>query len=132
MTNSLNNRYTLAGLVEYVMFLPLNLIPFVGTAIFLIIQGRKTGPNYHARYFQLKGFDEAQKDAFVKANRGGYIAFGTMAMVMNLVPLATILFTFTSTVGAALWASEIQKKASFPGESVNVTGQDSKKDRKEL
>lgn len=67
-------RFSSAGLVEYLIMLPLNLIPLVGTAIFLILQGRKNGPIYHARYFQLKGFNEAQKDAFVKQHHGGYIA----------------------------------------------------------
>lgn len=43
-------------------------------------------------------------------------------MMMNLIPLASIIFTFTSTVGAALWAAEIEKKSSFPGQSVDVTG----------
>lgn len=50
-------------------------------------------------------------------------------MVMNLVPLASIFFTFSSTVGAALWASEIEKKASYPGQTVDVSGEAAKKDQ---
>ena len=53
-------------------------------------------------------------------------------MVMNLIPLASIIFTFTSTVGAALWAAEIEKKSRFPGENVNVTGVNVPKDKGEL
>jgi hypothetical protein len=51
-----------------------------------------------------------------------------MVMVMNLVPLASIFFTFASTVGAALWATDIEKKASYPGESVDIDGSEMKKD----
>ena len=51
-----------------------------------------------------------------------------MSMVMNLIPLASILFTFTSTVGAALWAAEIEREASFPGETVDVSGEEARKD----
>ena len=111
-------------MIEYITLLPLNLIPLVGTAVFLIVQGRNVGPNYHTRYFQLKQFDENYKNAFIKAHKGGYIAFGTMAMVMNLIPLTTILFTVTSTIGAALWAAEIESKAGFPGEKVDLKGED--------
>jgi uncharacterized protein involved in cysteine biosynthesis len=53
--------------------------------------GYKAGPSYHARYFQLKGFDKAHREAFVDSRRGQYTAFGTVAMVFNLVPVVNIL-----------------------------------------
>ncbi|TDL23745.1 hypothetical protein BD410DRAFT_897353 [Rickenella mellea] len=111
-------KFSPEQLLEYVIMLPLNLIPVVGTAVFLILQGRKSGPSYHARYFQLKEFSHEQREHFVKEHHGAYIAFGTMTMVLNLVPLASLVFLFTSTVGAALWAVEIEKDASHPGQVV--------------
>jgi len=125
-------KFTFRHLVEYVMLLPLNMVPMVGTIAFLVIQGRLNGPGWHSRYFQLKEFNESTRDNWVKERKGGYVAFGTIAMVMNLIPLASIIFTFTSTVGAALWAAEIEKKSSFPGESVDVTGMNVRKDQAEL
>ena len=59
------------------MFLPLNLIPIIGTALFIIMQGQKTGPGWHTRYFQLKGFTQMEKDAFISNHRGGYIGYAT-------------------------------------------------------
>ena len=55
-------------------------------------------------------------------------------MVMNLIPLASILFTFTSTAGAALWAAEIERNASHPGSAVDISGEEVRKDaqKKEL
>ena len=47
-------KFTPQGIIRYLMYLPLNFIPVVGTAIFLILQGKKFGPSAHARYFQLK------------------------------------------------------------------------------
>lgn len=47
-------KFTPKALIRYVMYLPLNFIPIVGTAIFVTLQGKKYGPNAHARYFQLK------------------------------------------------------------------------------
>ncbi|EJD07451.1 uncharacterized protein FOMMEDRAFT_100704 [Fomitiporia mediterranea MF3/22] len=117
-------KFSPAGIAQYLFMLPLNLIPVVGTAVFLILQGRKIAPSYHARYYQLKEFDDARREYFIKENKGGYVAFGTMAMIMNLIPVASIFFTFTSTVGAALWASEMEKKAKYPGQTVDITGEE--------
>ncbi|KAL5513089.1 ADE17 [Sanghuangporus vaninii] len=116
-------KFSPSGIVEYLFMLPLNLIPLVGTGVFLVLQGRKIAPSYHSRYYQLKGFDDIQRESFIKQNKGGYIAFGTAANVLNLVPLASIFFTFTSTIGAALWASEIEKKARYPGQTVDMSGE---------
>ncbi|KIJ40386.1 hypothetical protein M422DRAFT_173650 [Sphaerobolus stellatus SS14] len=104
------NRFSPAQFIQYLAFLPLNLIPVVGTVAFLIAQGRKSGPGFHTRYYQLKKVDGAQKDQQIQERKGGYIAFGTAAMALNLIPFASIFFTFTSTVGAALWAVDIEKR----------------------
>jgi hypothetical protein len=54
--------------------LPLNFIPVVGTACFLVINGYKSGPGYHARYFQLKGYSKDQKASAINKRRGAYTA----------------------------------------------------------
>lgn len=36
-------------------------------------------------------------------------SFGVAAVLLELVPLASILFAFTNTVGAALWAADMEK-----------------------
>lgn len=53
-------------------------------------------------------------------------------MVMSLIPFASIVFTFTSTVAAALWAAELEKGVSYPGERVDVSGSEGKRDKKDL
>ena len=47
-------KFTPKALIRYIMYLPLNFIPVVGTAIFVVLQGKKFGPSVHSRYFQLK------------------------------------------------------------------------------
>lgn len=61
--------------VSYVIWLPLNFIPVVGTAVFILVQGRRTGPGYHARYFQLKNYTTGQRATFVEQNKPGYIRY---------------------------------------------------------
>lgn len=68
-------RYTPRALLRYLMFLPLNAIPVVGTVIFVVVQGRKAGPPAHDRYFQLKGWNGAQKRKHIEEFRGAYTGY---------------------------------------------------------
>lgn len=67
------NRFSPSSITQYIIMLPLNLVPVVGTAAFLVLQGRKMGPSFHSRYFQLKGFNDDQRKDFIKQNKGAYI-----------------------------------------------------------
>jgi hypothetical protein len=67
-------KFTPSAMIRYLMYLPLNFIPIVGTAIFVVLQGKKYGPNAHARYFQLKGMSKLQKENHVEERRGAYTA----------------------------------------------------------
>ena len=37
-------------------------------------------------------------------------SFGLSAVLLELIPLAGIFFSFTNTVGAALWAADMEQK----------------------
>lgn len=65
-------KFTPSAIVRYFMFLPLNLIPVVGTVAFVALQGRKYGPHAHNRYFQLKGMSKTQTEQFVEERKGAY------------------------------------------------------------
>ncbi|KAI9889260.1 MAG: hypothetical protein M1814_005635 [Vezdaea aestivalis] len=101
-------RFTPNAIIRYLVYLPLNFIPVVGTVLFIILQGRKSGPAAHARYFQLKEWDQAKKNAHVEKHKAAYTSFGVVASLLELVPIASILFSFTNTVGAALWAADME------------------------
>jgi len=131
ITRPLAGRFSTDSIVRYVLSLPLNLIPVVGTVFFLGYNGYKAGPGYHARYFQLKNYDKSKRQEVIHRRRGAYTAFGTVAMVLNLIPVISVFFTLTTAVGAALWASDIENKSAPPvsvaaaknaiaGSSVNV------------
>ncbi|KAM7205632.1 hypothetical protein V8F33_000958 [Rhypophila sp. PSN 637] len=103
-------RFSLDSLVRYVMYLPLNFIPVVGTVAFVVLQGRARGNSVHDRYFQLKGWSSGQKEKWLSEHTGPYSAFGTIATLLEMVPVASVFFAFTNTVGAALWAADIEAK----------------------
>jgi len=103
-------KFTPTALVRYVMYLPLNFIPVVGTVIFVLLQGRTRGNSVHTRYFQLKNWSKSQQQEWLKENTAPYTAFGTVATLLELIPVASIFFSFTNTTGAALWAADIENR----------------------
>jgi len=105
-------RFTPKALIRYVMYLPLNFIPVVGTVLFIILQGRKSGPAAHARYFQLKKMSAHQKEEFIEKRKAAYTSFGVPAVLLELIPFVGIFFAFTNTCGAALWAADIEAKSN--------------------
>ncbi|KZT07247.1 uncharacterized protein LAESUDRAFT_725152 [Laetiporus sulphureus 93-53] len=101
------------GLFKYLLTLPLNFVPAVGTALFLMYNGYNEGPGWHSHYFQLKGFSKNQRASFVERRRAQYTAFGTVTLLFNLIPLVGLFFSFTNTVGAAMWAAQLEEQANI-------------------
>lgn len=126
-------KWSPKAIIRYFLYLPLNMVPIVGTVMFVVLQGRKTGPTAHARYFQLKRMDKRQKEQFIERRKAAYTSFGVPAVLLELIPIAGIFFSFTNTVGAALWAADIEEK-SAPGETTapGLRSQAEAASRKEL
>lgn len=65
-------KFAPKAIIRYLLYLPLNFIPVVGTIIFIVLQGKRNGPAAHWRYFQLKEWSRRQQQVFIEQNRGGY------------------------------------------------------------
>jgi hypothetical protein len=65
-------KFTPNAIIRYLLYLPLNIIPVVGTVIFIILQGKRSGPAAHTRYFQLKQWSSSQRETYIEQHRGGY------------------------------------------------------------
>ncbi|KAJ6017603.1 hypothetical protein N7451_000982 [Penicillium sp. IBT 35674x] len=103
------SRFKPQVLLRSLLYLPLNMIPVVGTVLYIAVQGKRVGPGLHARYFQLKGWDSVQRDEWVAKNRAAYTGLGIAAFALEMIPFASIIFSFTNTVGASLWAADLEK-----------------------
>lgn len=68
-------KFTPKALIRYVMYLPLNFIPVVGTVIFVVLQGKRAGPAAHSRYYQLKEWNSSQRQKHIEEYRGAYTRF---------------------------------------------------------
>ena len=67
--------FSLRQILEFILLLPLNLIPIAGTPAFLILTGRRAGPFHHWRYFQLRGFSKKDRRLYIRRRRVPYTWF---------------------------------------------------------
>jgi len=103
-------KFSPEALVKYLLTIPLNSIPAVGTVLFVTLNGRRAGPNFLARYFQLKQYSDATKKAEIDRRAGSLTAFGVVTVLLGLVPLANQVFELTNVIGAALMAADMERK----------------------
>lgn len=108
-------RFTPSAIIRYFMYLPLNMIPVVGTILFIVLQAKRLGPLAHARYFQLKGMGKREKEEWIETRGPQYTSFGVPATVLEMIPFVGIFFAFTNTVGAALWAADLEQEQRGAG-----------------
>lgn len=110
-TNSaVYSPFSFRQIAEFIIFLPLNLIPVAGTPMFLIMTGYRAGPLQHWRYFKLLGFTKKERNAFIGKRRLRYTWFGTVALLLQLVPVLSMLFLLTTAAGSALWVAKLEGK----------------------
>ena len=104
--------FSLRQIVEFVVLLPLNLVPGVGVLAFLLLTGYRAGPLHHWRFHQLLGLTRKERKAFVRRKRLSYTWFGTAALVLQLVPGLSMLFLLTTAAGSALWVDRLEQEAA--------------------
>lgn len=107
---ALYTPWSVIQIVELIVFLPLNLIPWFGTPAFIIITGTRLGKLSHYRWFQLRGFTKEERKREARALLWDDIWFGTVAMILNLIPILSFFFLLTTTAGAALWTARIEDR----------------------
>lgn len=102
--------WSVKQMVELVVFLPLNLIPVVGTPAFILITGSRLGKLAHHRWFQLRGLNKQETKAEIRKRSWEYLWFGTVAMVLELIPVLSLFFLLTTTAGAAMFAARLEEE----------------------
>ncbi|KAF2753603.1 hypothetical protein EJ05DRAFT_165535 [Pseudovirgaria hyperparasitica] len=119
--SSIYAPFSLRQIVELVLLLPLNFIPVVGVPLFLVLTGYRGGPFHHWRYFKLHDWTKSRRQEWVRKRKWSYTWFGTVALVLQLVPVLSMFFLMTTAAGAALWAIELEERRLLL-EDVPTTG----------
>jgi len=130
------NKFSTEGILRYLISLPLNSIPIVGTVVFLIWNGVKAGPALHGRYFYLLALSptsspSANRDNLIATHRTVYTSMGSCSVALQMIPFVSIFLTFTSICGAALFAAELEdERTGKRSEEISVTAVDAVEDVK--
>lgn len=102
--------FSLRQIIEFILFLPLNFVPVAGVPLFLIITGYRAGPLHHWRYFKLLRLTKKERKVAIKQRQLRYTWFGTVALLLQLVPVLSMLFLLTTAAGSALWVVKLEKQ----------------------
>ena len=108
-TSAVYSPFSFRQIFEFVLFLPLNLVPVAGTPIFLILTGYRGGPLHHWRYFKLLDFTKRERKEYLHRRKLRYTWFGTVALVLQLIPVLSMFFLLTTAAGSALWVVKLEK-----------------------
>ncbi|KAJ5215092.1 hypothetical protein N7468_010771 [Penicillium chermesinum] len=122
-TSAVYAPFSLRQILEFIILLPLNFIPVAGTPMFLVLTGYRAGPFHHWRYFHLLDFTKPERKDFIRRRQLQYTTFGTVALVLQLIPPFSMVFLMTTAAGAALWASDLEKKRQLANQRPDRLGQ---------
>lgn len=121
MTAAAYSPWSFTQIIELIVFLPLNLVPIVGVPAFIMITGTRLGKLCHYRWYQLRGLDRRQRKEENSTRTWEYVWFGTVAMILELIPVLSLFFLLTSTAGSALWVARLESERRGPLESDEPT-----------
>ncbi|KAK0114728.1 hypothetical protein ONS95_014213 [Cadophora gregata] len=116
-SSAVYSPFSFRQIAEFILFLPLNLIPIIGTPFFLVLTGARAGPFHHYRYFKLRGASRKEKKDEIRKRKWKYTWFGTVALVLQLVPVLSMFFLLTTAAGSALWAVKLEEQKKLVAEA---------------
>lgn len=89
---------------------PASVIPLLPVLISLTAGDKATVP-FMSHYLRMRGLQSyAEQQAVADTHKLAYMQFGVMAAFLTSVPIASWAFVFSNTVGAALWAADLEKR----------------------
>lgn len=103
--------WSFVQILELVIYLPLNLIPIVGSPAYIIITGSRLGKLSFHRWYKLRGLHRRERKEEADRYAWDFVWFGTIAMILELVPVLAFFFLLTTAAGCALWVAKLEKKA---------------------
>lgn len=86
----------------------------VGPIIFAYLNGFGSTATLMNHYLSNKDLKQpSDREAWYQFHKREFRVFGAVVFALNLIPVANWLFLFTNTVGAALYAADIEKNGTF-------------------
>ncbi|KAL3152798.1 hypothetical protein ABBQ38_012379 [Trebouxia sp. C0009 RCD-2024] len=87
-----------------------SVVPFAPVLLSLASGDKATVP-FMSQYLRMRGIESYQEQqAVAEAHKLAYRQFGIAAALLSAIPVASWAFAFSNTVGAALWAADMEKR----------------------
>ncbi|KAG9290771.1 hypothetical protein G9A89_011734 [Geosiphon pyriformis] len=97
-----------AEILLLIITAPLHFIPVIGTFVYCYLNGWVMTWGHQLHYhIEIKEWSLKESRKFAWKNRHDYLMFGTVAVALELIPIANFLFIWTNVVGAALWTADV-------------------------
>lgn len=65
----------------------------------------------HYRWYRLRGISKKEMKKDLHNRSWEYLWFGTVAMILELIPVLSFFFLLTSAAGAAMWAADMEERS---------------------
>ena len=88
------------SLLIFLISLPLNLIPVVGTVLFCAINGTLMAWRLQLNYFKAKKLPPSVCSYILKHRFSEYLSFGSICMFLDLIPLIDVLLVYTNIIAS--------------------------------
>ena len=79
--------------------LPLNFVPVLGPIVFCYINSKTRIPDVHKRYFDMKDMTVDEREKWIKSRQADYRAFAFVSQALEVIPILSVIFGFTNTIG---------------------------------
>lgn len=90
------------SLLVFIISLPLNLIPVIGTLAFCLINGTLMAWRLQLNYFKEKNLPPSVCSYILKHRMSEYASFGTVCMILDLIPLVDVLLVYTNVIASGM------------------------------
>ena|SRR3990167_1230700 len=102
----INPRYWWYKMVSWAIFIitiPINLIPGLGTIIFILINGSIMAWRLQLNYYQDKNIPPNVCSYVFRHRFPEFASFGTVCLILDLIPLLDILLVYTNIVASGIF-----------------------------
>ena len=111
-TSAVYSPFSFRQIAEFILFLPLNLIPVIGTPFFLLLTGARAGPLHHWRYFKLLGLSKKQRKEAIRRRGWKYTWYVIAGPGMRREMLTVFLQVWDCGLAAAACAGSVDVLSS--------------------
>ncbi|KAG8923327.1 hypothetical protein FRC01_012888 [Tulasnella sp. 417] len=98
-------------IIRNAIVVPLNLfVPFAGIPISAAVRSISTARYLHSPYFLTKKMTPLEIATYMEERKVAYYLFGFTAALLEMIPIAGLVFSISNRVGASMWAFDLEKR----------------------